>query len=345
MRYTLWKIMLLSAVVSVLIVAGAITIGRNFTPDYDVLLIRTHWSRGAWTKYNTLLDVSHGMTYYARDLLPCALDTSASPDGRLAVYQNCEGNTDTYILENGVKTPFYPVDNQGNTIVPIGSFEWSRTGKLLFLNRRSENNEVFVWDGLTVQNISQSGMSEYYPSWSADEKIAFVSEDMEIRVWTGAQVVTVAPNPARDSRPAWSPDGRLAFVSERDGNPEIYIWDGKRAFNISNSPADDKYPTWSAKGQLAFASLLDKTVTISIWEDGHITQTLSGGISWQVVDPFLKWSPDGRLAFTATRPSNGYGYPFGIDIWDGHTRSPADGYAAYGDEDFEAMEWINMRWK
>src|SRR5262245_15798936 len=140
MQSTMLKLTVLSAGVSMLIVAGAITFGRTLAPD-DVLAIRTHWSRGAWTKYNTLVDVSHGIDYYAGGLLPCAWDTSASQDGRLVVYQNCDGNTDTYFLENGRKTPFYPVDNQGNRIAPSSSFEWNSTGKLLF----RKDTTIFIW--------------------------------------------------------------------------------------------------------------------------------------------------------------------------------------------------------
>lgn len=92
----------------------------------------------------------------------------------------------------------------------------------------------------------------------AVDEIDIASRNFEIIVYddrTGA-FRNVSNHPAIDTQPAWSADGRLAFMSNRDGNNDIFVYDFSTdtLTNVSQSQTDDQMPAWSSDGRLAYMS-------------------------------------------------------------------------------------------
>jgi Tol biopolymer transport system component len=159
------------------------------------------------------------------------------------------------------------------------------------------NSEIYIFDGVAFDNISQNNLYDGTIAWSEDNKqLAFISErdgNSEVYVWNGTTLTNISQHPAYDGAPFWSSDGRLAFTSERDGNREIYVWDGTTLTNISQHPAHDDIPLWSTDGQLAFTSERDGNKEIYVW-DGQALTNIS---QTPENDTKPAWSDDGRLAF------------------------------------------------
>jgi WD40-like Beta Propeller Repeat len=130
------------------------------------------------------------------------MDPIWAADGRFAFVSN-----NTVYISDGVTTT-----SLGQA--QYGGLDWSVNGHLVFVSERDGNDEIYVWDGTTLTNISQHAALDY--------------------------------------NSVWGPDGRLAFISKRDGNTEIYVWDGEALTNASQTPELDYSPTWSKDGRLAF---------------------------------------------------------------------------------------------
>jgi len=129
----------------------------------------------------------------------------------------------------------------------FNNLTWSNDGRLAFAVVDGINNEVYVWDGESVMNISNHPAYDDNAAWSPDGQLAFVSDrdgNYEIYVWDGTAAVNIFNNSTDRASPAWSSDGRLAFLSEHDGNDEIYVWDGKSAVNLTHSPDQERSAAW-----------------------------------------------------------------------------------------------------
>jgi Tol biopolymer transport system component len=216
-----------------------------------------------------------------------------SADGRLAfvlkerdaIYSN---EFNLYVWENGAYRRLGSVPR--SAIVT-----WSADGRLAFESNRDGNDEIYVWDGDTLTNVSSSTSADARPTWSADGRLAYVSSRdgaAEIYVWDGTTTINVSQSDAWDEYPIWSPDGRLAFLSSSNGNRTLFVWDGNTLTDLGQ--ADGHFLTWSADGHLAFTSFRDGNREIYVWANGVSTNiSQSAGEDWQPT-----WSIDGRLTFT-----------------------------------------------
>jgi Tol biopolymer transport system component len=335
MRRTIGKLAFITIALTTLLTAGAVVAGLLLTPEGNVLAVRATAPTNVTEKFYTLLDVGSGIKRDANDVFGCAWQMDFNPDGRRAVYANCEGNMDFYLVENGNRVSFSPMDNQSQHIYLIRDFTWGENGQAAFIGLSTgmeSDSDVYVWDGVTARDISQNILGDYDPTWSADGRIAFSSEDNALRVWTGTEVVTISDS--EHGSFDWSPDGKLAFVAW-EGNDEIEVWDGKQLVNISQNSGQDSDPAWGPGGQLAFMSERDGKPAMYIWKDENLTHIPAERVFWH---PHPVWSHDGRLAFPVAISDFS---DFAIAIWDGQTLSYLDDF--YGE--FEDLQWINMRWK
>jgi Tol biopolymer transport system component len=122
-------------------------------------------------------------------------------------------------------------------------------------------------DGSGERTVSDAPGDDFQPSWSAKDRIAFVSDrDGDADVYTvspgGEGLRKVTRNGLNDEFPNWSPDGKsLAFHRERDGNFDVYAMrasgDGVR--RLTRNPAPEGFPAWSPDGRrIAFTRYGEK---------------------------------------------------------------------------------------
>jgi len=207
----------------------------------------------------------------------------------------------------------------GVDLAPNGLPAWSHDGRLAWSGGRSENTEIYVWDGEQIINVSQNTGRDTMPTWSSDGHLAWTSErdgNAEIYVWDGEQIMNISQNPdGDDSNATWSDDGRLAWDGTINGNLEVLVWDDEQIINISQHDDQDDSAVWSADGQLAWVATRDDFQIIYVWD---------GENSFRVSEPGgntinLSWSIDDRLAWHSERDLNYDFHSFGnydIYIWD-----------------------------
>ena len=75
---------------------------------------------------------------------------------------------------------------------------WSQNGRVAWVAYRDGNQEIYLWDGNQVQNLSQ--------------------------------------NPHEDGFATWSEAGRLAWVTQHDTYVTISMWDGQATRTLTMLP-------------------------------------------------------------------------------------------------------------
>ena len=216
----------------------------------------------------------------------------------------------------------------GLDLAPNGMPAWSVDGRLAWSGGEIENEEIYMWDGEKIINVSQNTGRDTMPTWSSDGHLAWTSErdeNAEIYVWDGEQIINISQNPDGDDRNAsWSNDGRLAWGSGVNNNLEVLVWDGEQVINVSQDAGWDAWHAWSDDGRLAWVSTRDDYQAVYLW-DGENTIRVSEA---NTNAANLNWAPDGRLAWQSERDQY-----HEIYIWDGEqvinfTQSPdTDAYS------------------
>lgn len=165
---------------------------------------------------------------------------------------------------------------------------------------------------------------------AADRKLAFVADhegSAEVYVlddvFAKHPPINISQSPfTSDYVLGWSPDGQyLAFESRQEGLTSlIYVWDGKEIINITPSDMSAErysWPSWSPAGQqMVFKSLLsDKSERLHHWNEEMVVNIIPDDINQPILFRTLKWSQDGRLAFSIGSDD----LPTEIYLWDGNT--------------------------
>jgi TolB protein len=188
-----------------------------------------------------------------------------SPDGTRIAFQS---NRD----DPGVKFDIYVMnaDGSGQTRLTTHSGEdrwpdWSPDGLRIAYTSNRIYKKIFRMNadgsGQTMVSDPVGYYDDFYPTWSPDGRITFVSNrpaltdgsrDDEIYIMrtggSGVQQLTNNRNGIGDWLARWSPDGsRFSFYSDRDGNKNIfaYVLATREEIRLTDHPSDDEYPAWS----------------------------------------------------------------------------------------------------
>jgi len=212
-----------------------------------------------------------------------------SSDGQIAYTSSLDGSeAGFYIID-----PANPEDKFVTIDQPMAyPLSWSPDGHYLaylVFNADIDENDLYVWDGETVVNITPKNLldspSYYDLHWSQDNRLAFgithgwsgADAPSELYVWNGHTTRNLRPNPENsDSLVEWSEDGKLIFLAWKDEDTEfdVYIWNGKLFDESAFTPILSEFrivdATWLDNHRIAFISInkseSNVTKTVMIWD-------------------------------------------------------------------------------
>lgn len=150
---------------------------------------------------------------------------------------------------------------------------WSADGRLSFTADRYGYDEIFIWDGVTMDTLSQPVTYHSQHVWSRDGRLAFLSDlsgDSDIYIWDGTTIRNISESGnANDVNPIWLNDGRLTFTSVDVfiSTRETLIWDGSTLTSIEQHEISSGNPVWSSDGRVAFSSHRDGNYEIYVWTE------------------------------------------------------------------------------
>jgi Tol biopolymer transport system component len=262
-----------------------------------------------------------------------------SPDGTQIVFDSYRNQGwEIYVMNaDGSGGPRQLTSNAQQ--VTDSSSSWAPDPRIIFQSNRSGNMDIYAMnaDGSGTVNLTNHSADDAYPTWSPDRRIAFQSDRLGIwDIWlmndNGSGLINWSNSPTTsDGRPIWSPDGtRMAFQSDREGTMDIYVAnaDGSALRNLTGryggSP-NDVNPSWSPDGsKIVFQS--NRSGNWDIWmvnaDDGSGLVPLTDHAEddrnpeWWPIDtglptrlpdrevPQVRWSPDGRVVYTADAGGN-----------------------------------------
>ncbi len=202
---------------------------------------------------------------------------------------------------------------------------WSYDGELAWIANLDGDDDVFVWDGERIRDVSQSDENESRLLWSPTGQLAWVVEiDLEsyLRVWDRRAGIVMDAPMGSSSNPfggfhQWSSQGQLAWVrSVSHLFTDIMVWDGGQVINLTQTPRSrDCNPQWSQEGQLMWMSDCQNSsgsTNLSVW-DGETIHLIAAGYINRAA-----WSHDGRLAWDAAYLGTDGSPAFHeLYIWDG----------------------------
>lgn len=236
-----------------------------------------------------------------------------SPDGSRVVYHVGVGGGRSwpFVWDGETFTNIMPTEWLINGTVH-GGMTWSQDGRIamtISILRDGDTlsrspREVYIWNGHTTFNLSQSPVLESYdPAWSSDGRVAFMSGEwirtigpgnpvLHVYLWDGVSYkngvperdsfIQVAPElvfaPYNYLR--WLDDGRLIFTAypaDRSLGLQIYAWDGQQATNLSLNPYDNEMPRWSDTGLWAHATFYTSAPFLYVHEaEGRLVVMTKG---------------------------------------------------------------------
>jgi Tol biopolymer transport system component len=212
-------------------------------------------------------------------------------DGRAIFLLGSDDEAELYTLDT--KQPDSPPVNISQRLnLNIHQLRWSRDGQHLAFssNDLEEHQQIYIWDGKAVINITPDEMNDSAESYNA----------------------------------VWSPDGRyLAFWLKQEDNTLIYVWDGENSFNITpdlDYNISDYRPAWSSDGRLAFIANyhIDTSIygsDIFLW-NGSTTVNLSQNPTVEYSN--LGWNPNGEFAFLTRHNCDDNSHcEYNVFVWDG----------------------------
>ncbi len=203
---------------------------------------------------------------------------SSPHDGDYSEVFIWDGNTTVSLSQNPTGGDRYPA--------------WNENGQIAFLSERNEEHDIYVWDGVSINNDlpdvnTFSKIAPYligyisHPVWTNTGSLTFESSGeapgsgVQIYKWDGNSAVNISQNPdLHNGGQRWRSDGYWVFVTYFSSEQLIYIRDKE---NQTVLTTEGQYvPAWSTSGYLMFCVKAPSGWTLSMWDGKGVINIAQG---------------------------------------------------------------------
>jgi fibronectin type 3 domain-containing protein len=137
------------------------------------------------------------------------------------------------------------------------------------------DHEIYLWDGVAVQQITDNTEEDRYPQISDDGQVAWLGEDAvrpTVILWNGGVAQKLASSSSKDDRPRMNSAGQVTWQGYVGTDWEIHLWDGSAVRQLTASENgrneqphlnDVGHVVWKGPGRV-----------ISLW-DGSVVRPLT----------------------------------------------------------------------
>jgi TolB protein len=228
----------------------SISLLPRWSPDGGKLLYNSYKDGGPKLY---MRDMSSGDTRSISARAGLNIGAAWSPDGRrLALTLSENGNPDIFAIDVRGKIIRRLTNHWSIDVSPTFSPEGDQVA---FVSNRSGSPQIYRLDVNrgTEERLTFEGKYCTSPSWSALNRIAFVSMDegrFDIHAMDpdGGRLRKLTENQGNNEDPCWSPDGRyVVFSSDREGGYHLYIMtaNGQNQRRITFMKGDQTSPSWA----------------------------------------------------------------------------------------------------
>jgi Tol biopolymer transport system component len=184
------------------------------------------------------------LTNVTEDLEGTHSSPAWSPDGRLAFVSQPDntGEISNIYVWDGISLDLVAHNNTINKL-PTWSSD-GRLAFISLIN--NFEGGVSQWDGVQYLPLGFSVGSHplIWSHDGRLAFTSLINQQQDVMVWDGRTIMNISLHPLQDSSQSWTNDGNLLFISERDGYPQIYIWDGSSVMRVELTPPYASYPQW-----------------------------------------------------------------------------------------------------
>lgn len=250
-----FRLMLILTIVGVVIIAGAVVVGRVLPPERE-LLFSASFNLGDLNIYTLNLDrqVLRQLTSNRRPMINEFLPEWSPKGDQIAYVNDPDGHYSIFLKDLlGHKTRKMTAA-ETNEYNPV----WSPDGRsIVYVNEQNGYPQLMLYDVQTdrVEQLTDDYRTHFSPVWTSDGKnITFVS-DLDERWNTkiyNLNLATRVITPLRvgsATNPVWSPDGRYLLYIGGIEKVNYYLWDStteQSTLLYEGSFLTNDTPDWSA---------------------------------------------------------------------------------------------------
>ncbi len=157
----------------------------------------------------------------------------------------------------------------------------------------ANGDEIFLYDGLTVKQITDNDSIDMNPLINKNGQIVWEgrvndSYNDEIFLYDGSTTIQLTDNDYSDRWPQINDNGQVVWV----GESEIYLYDGSTTIQLTDNDYDDWSPRISNNNLVVWFMSLAPGSRIYVYDGSTITQIPHGDNyepSLQINDEYIVW--------------------------------------------------------
>jgi hypothetical protein len=186
---------------------------------------------------------------------------------------------DLFLWENGRTRQLSDVTNNAYILSPpyaspsSDPLPWhlNDTGQLVWQGWDGSHDQVFLWNGASVRQLSQGSQDNRHPQINHQGQVVWEGGG-QIYLWDGASVQQLTTGVVQNITPQINDAGEVVWA----GSGDIYFWDAGNTRQLTHGDAQYSTPRINSSGQVVWVSNWNSGARrdVYLW-DGSVTRQLA----------------------------------------------------------------------